>query len=415
MARAPPADLLNRKFAMKSLALNRSALREISLLSDFMHPNICALRSVYVQAPVPLRKRSVSPGHEHRLGVDSAQRHLSPSTLPAPGSEARERTPSSSTAHHSGHAHLVYDRATCTLGDVIRQRRLQGRLLGIRPALKLMHQLLGALAYLHERWVLHRDVKPSNALLFVNAEAGLLESSTLYPEQELPDISDDMLASSLLQLSDFGQARSFASPPVPMARIDSEVGTSWYRAPELLLGAEEYGPAVDIWSAGCVLAELLSCRVLCKCKELVDGAWHADLASAMITAVGAPPPAQAAALRSLPHWTAFSALASHSGTHSARSTYAPDVLGRTIHAARAAPAGSSSSHSTPSSAHPEVVPPAILSAGDTALLDNAIDLLGSMLCYGMWRRQGFLLRLTSCHTHSLTRPSPPPPYPYYRS
>ena len=96
------------------------------------------------------------------------------------------------------------------------------------PALKrLFHQLLSALAYLHARFVLHRDVKTSN-LLYGN--------------------------DGRLLLADFGLARPYGLPLQPYTPT---VVTLWYRAPELLLGAQLYGPAVDAWSAGCVLAEML--------------------------------------------------------------------------------------------------------------------------------------------------------------
>ena len=96
------------------------------------------------------------------------------------------------------------------------------------PAIKrLLHQLLSALAHLHSHFLLHRDVKTSN-LLYTNA--------------------------GRLLLADFGLARPYGLPLQPYTPT---VVTLWYRAPELLLGAGVYGPAVDVWSAGCVMGELL--------------------------------------------------------------------------------------------------------------------------------------------------------------
>ena len=57
-----------------------------------------------------------------------------------------------------------------------------------------------------------------------------------------------------LKLIDFGLAKSYASP---FRRYKSEVVTLWYRSPELLYGATEYGPSLDMWSVGCIFAELL--------------------------------------------------------------------------------------------------------------------------------------------------------------
>jgi CTD kinase subunit alpha len=87
------------------------------------------------------------------------------------------------------------------------------------------HQILSGLAYLHDRAVLHRDMKGSNIL--VNAQGEL-------------------------KLADFGLARFYNKRRV--ADYTNRVITLWYRPPELLLGATEYGPEVDTWSAGCVAA-----------------------------------------------------------------------------------------------------------------------------------------------------------------
>ncbi|KAJ4776173.1 Cyclin-dependent kinase 2 [Rhynchospora pubera] len=92
----------------------------------------------------------------------------------------------------------------------------------------LMLQLLEGVNYLHHNWVLHRDLKTSNLLL---------------------DNSGN------LKLCDFGLARQYGSPLKPYTPL---VVTLWYRAPELLLGAKEYSTAIDLWSVGCIMAELLT-------------------------------------------------------------------------------------------------------------------------------------------------------------
>ena len=61
-------------------------------------------------------------------------------------------------------------------------------------------------------------------------------------------------ADGTLKIGDFGLARVYGEPN---RRLSSEVVTLWYRAPELLFGATSYGPAVDIWAAGCIFAEVL--------------------------------------------------------------------------------------------------------------------------------------------------------------
>ncbi|CAM0881211.1 unnamed protein product [Alopecurus aequalis] len=91
-----------------------------------------------------------------------------------------------------------------------------------------MHQLLSGLEHCHGNNVLHRDIKGSNLLLDNNG---------------------------ILKIADFGLAALF--DPSHKRPMTSRVVTLWYRPPELLLGATNYGVGVDLWSAGCILAELL--------------------------------------------------------------------------------------------------------------------------------------------------------------
>ncbi|XP_058185129.1 cyclin-dependent kinase C-1-like [Rhododendron vialii] len=91
-----------------------------------------------------------------------------------------------------------------------------------------MKQLLTGLHYCHVNQVLHRDIKGSNLLI----------------DNE-----------GTLKLADFGLARSFSNDH--NGNLTNRVITLWYRPPELLLGATKYGPAVDMWSVGCIFAELL--------------------------------------------------------------------------------------------------------------------------------------------------------------
>ncbi len=89
-----------------------------------------------------------------------------------------------------------------------------------------MGMLCRAIYYCHSHFILHRDIKPNNLLIAADGE---------------------------VKLADFGLARSFAEPYYNMTH---QVITLWYRPPELLFGARQYGGAVDVWSMGMVLAEL---------------------------------------------------------------------------------------------------------------------------------------------------------------
>ncbi|KAG2497588.1 hypothetical protein HYH03_004334 [Edaphochlamys debaryana] len=119
---------------------------------------------------------------------------------------------------------------------------------GLPPAqLRLMTwQLLQALAHLHGRRVVHRDIKPANILL---GEGGIVK------------------------LCDFGFARSTKCGPRDADKLSSYVCTRWYRAPELLVGCE-YGPAADVWSLGCTLAELATGAPLFQGCSSADQLWR---------------------------------------------------------------------------------------------------------------------------------------------
>ncbi|KAI2471441.1 kinase-like protein [Annulohypoxylon bovei var. microspora] len=105
----------------------------------------------------------------------------------------------------------------------------------------LLLQLTNGVAYLHDHWILHRDLKTSNLLLNNRGQ---------------------------LKIADFGMARYVGDPPPP--KLTQLVVTLWYRAPELLLGAKTYGSAVDMWSVGCIFGELLTREPLLQGKTEVD-------------------------------------------------------------------------------------------------------------------------------------------------
>ncbi|PAN21540.1 hypothetical protein PAHAL_3G474000 [Panicum hallii] len=104
-----------------------------------------------------------------------------------------------------------------------------------------MRQLLEGLAHCHARGVMHRDIKCANLLVSNGGE---------------------------LKVADFGLANLFA--PSAAAPLTTRVVTLWYRPPELLLGATAYEPSVDLWSAGCVFAEMHARRPVLQGRTEVE-------------------------------------------------------------------------------------------------------------------------------------------------
>ncbi|XP_075582172.1 cyclin-dependent kinase 7 isoform X1 [Pelecanus crispus] len=153
--------------------INRTALREIKLLQELSHPNIIGLLDAF--------------GHKSNIS-------------------------------------LVFDFMETDLEVIIKDTSIVLTQSHIKA---YMLMTLQGLEYLHQHWILHRDLKPNNLLLDENG---------------------------VLKLADFGLAKSFGSPNRVYTH---QVVTRWYRAPELLFGARMYGVGVDMWAVGCILAELL--------------------------------------------------------------------------------------------------------------------------------------------------------------
>jgi serine/threonine protein kinase len=113
-----------------------------------------------------------------------------------------------------------------------------------------MYQLLKSLKYIHSAGIIHRDLKPGNLLVNANCD---------------------------LSVCDFGLARSSEGQ-----QLTEYVVTRWYRAPELLLSCSNYTEAIDMWSAGCILAELLGR------KPLFPGRNHVHQLELIVSVLGSP-------------------------------------------------------------------------------------------------------------------------------
>ncbi|KAG6830089.1 MAPK protein hog1 [Tricholoma furcatifolium] len=129
------------------------------------------------------------------------------------------------------------------------------RLLTSRPLEKqfiqyFLYQILRGLKYVHSAGVVHRDLKPSNILVNENCD---------------------------LRICDFGLAR------IQDPQMTGYVSTRYYRAPEIMLTWQKYDVAVDIWSTGCIFAEML------EGKPLFPGKDHVNQFSIITELLGTPP------------------------------------------------------------------------------------------------------------------------------
>lgn len=123
--------------------------------------------------------------------------------------------------------HLVLEFIPETVNKVARHYAKSKQTIPMFYIKLFMYQLFRSLAYIHSMGICHRDIKPQNLLLD--------------PE------------TAVLKLCDFGSAKQLIKGELNVSYICSR----YYRAPELIFGATDYTCNIDIWSAGCVLAELL--------------------------------------------------------------------------------------------------------------------------------------------------------------
>ncbi|KAJ5448426.1 hypothetical protein N7445_003247 [Penicillium cf. griseofulvum] len=141
--------------------------------------------------------------------------------------------------------YLVTDLMATNLHTILKTKKLDDQFIQY-----FVYQMMRGLKYLHSADVIHRDLKPSNILINENCD---------------------------LKICDFGLAR------IKEAHMTGYVTTRYYRAPEIMLTWKRYNEKVDIWSAGCIFAEMILGR------PLFPGQDHIDQFCVITQLLGSPP------------------------------------------------------------------------------------------------------------------------------
>lgn len=175
----------SHKEGKNDVVLSSATIREIKLLRELQHENIVYLHDVY---------------------VDPTEKALA----------------------------LVFEYADHDLHNIIVQSKQQtSKPMSEYTRKSIMYQILKGVDYMHDAWVMHRDMKPQNILVVGHGKKR-----------------------GQVKLADFGLARLYKEPIKALTEVERVVVTLWYRAPELLLGAKHYTKAVDMWAVGCIFGEV---------------------------------------------------------------------------------------------------------------------------------------------------------------
>lgn len=223
---------------------------------ELHHPNIVALLDVIVD----LRQLELNlvlelASYDLQL-VLHAQFCAECSDLP-PGSYAYDQQTGMAFMHRDS-----------TIGQTVYHR--------MRPTWvkSIIFQILNGAAYMHAQWIFNRDLKPANCLV----------------------------TDGVVKLADFGLARIFHAPPRPLID-DNVVVTNWYRAPELLLGSRHYTYAIDIWSIGAILGELLVGVALFRGDaDDNNNPFNASMVRKQFEKLGKPDAQDWPAVEDMPYW-----------------------------------------------------------------------------------------------------------------
>ena len=192
-----------------------TAIREISLLKEMNDPNIVRLLNI-VHAD----------GHKLYLVFEYLDLDLKKYMEALPVHQGGRGKPLPEGTMQGRQGHMGLGKAMVMLRALVGVARMEWLIRRALQVKKFTHQLLEGVRYCHSHRVLHRDLKPQN--LLIDKEGNL-------------------------KLADFGLARAFG---VPLRTYTHEVVTLWYRSPEILLGGRQYSTGVDMWSVGCIFAEM---------------------------------------------------------------------------------------------------------------------------------------------------------------
>ncbi|EDL45307.1 Protein kinase domain containing protein [Plasmodium vivax] len=296
----------NRRVALKKLKINgnkeglaKTYIREISILNSLKHKNIVELMGVvYTKLPpsADFPAPPCGPGASDRLRQMQQLKQLKQlnqsqqsqqsrqSRQPQQPQQGRRRASSRTSLARKGEANasiwMVFEYVPFDLSgysELLRDERPQreryknGNLFTIGEVKSIFLQLLRALNYCHKNSIIHRDVKIANLLIDQNG---------------------------ILKLADFGLAR-FHTDVTP-SHMTNRVITLWYRPPELLLGSNCYSSSVDMWSCGCVLAELLTSNPIFSADN------ETDILKIIVNKMGTPSNKEIKFLRHLPNWNVAS-------------------------------------------------------------------------------------------------------------
>ena len=181
---------------------------------------------------------------------------------------------------HDFKLHLVFPYIEKTLDDFQKQLGESG--FKKHQVLSFTYQLLNAVDYCHKRGIVHRNLKPKHLLV-------------------IPGPGPDPLDGARIKLADFALVRIIRHPP---QKFTSEVITLWYRPPEILMGQKDYTTSVDMWSVGCIFAEMM------KGRPLFMGLCEIDQLFQIFFNMGTPTEEEWPQFSSLPHFQVLKAFPS---------------------------------------------------------------------------------------------------------